>query len=132
MTTEQAPPTGEPSTSPAAQATDPTAFGIDPAVYDRRWIILGVLCMSLVLVVVGNSSLNVALPTLQKDIGASSTQLQWIVDAYSIVFAGLLLPAGALGDRFGRKGALQFGLIVVGLASLISTFANSPNQLIAT
>jgi len=125
MTTEQAPPTEPPGASPVDN-------GIDPAVYEKRWVILGVLCLSLVLVVVGNSSLNVALPTLQKDLGASSTQLQWIVDAYSIVFAGLLLPAGALGDRFGRKGALQLGLVVVGLASLLSTFANSPNQLIAT
>jgi EmrB/QacA subfamily drug resistance transporter len=125
MTTEQARPT-EPRSAVSVDN------GIDPAVYEKRWIILAVLCLSLVLVVVGNSSLNVALPTLQKDLGASSTQLQWIVDAYSIVFAGLLLPAGALGDRFGRKGALQFGLVVVGLASLLSTFANSPNQLIAT
>ncbi|MGZ4715868.1 MAG: DHA2 family efflux MFS transporter permease subunit [Acidimicrobiales bacterium] len=106
--------------------------GIDPAIYHRRWLILGVLCMSLVLVVVGNSSLNVALPRLQEDLGATSTQLQWIVDAYSIVFAGLLLPSGALGDRFGRKGALQLGLATVGVASLLSTFAHSPNQLIAT
>jgi EmrB/QacA subfamily drug resistance transporter len=123
MTTEQAPTTAD-------DAVD--TGGIDPAIYDRRWAILGVLCLSLVLVVVGNSSLNVALPTLQEDLGASSTQLQWIVDAYAIVFAGLLLPAGALGDRFGRKGALQLGLATVGLASLLSTFVDSPNQLIAT
>ncbi len=106
--------------------------GIDPVVYHRRWMILGVLCLSLVLVVVGNSSLNVALPRLQEDLGASSTQLQWIVDAYSIVFACLLLPSGALGDRFGRKGALQLGLATVGIASLLSTFAHSATQLIAT
>jgi len=130
------------TTNPAAphsQGTpiDPTRastadHGIDPAVHEKRWLILSVLCLSLVLVVVGNSSLNVALPTLQKELRASSTQLQWIVDAYAIVFAGLLLPAGALGDRFGRKGALQFGLAVFGLASLLATVAHSPNQLIAT
>ena len=120
MTTEHAPP----------HAVD--TGGIDPVIYHRRWIILGVLCLSLVLVVVGNSSLNVALPRLQEDLGASSTQLQWIVDAYSIVFACLLLPSGALGDRFGRKGALQLGLATVGFASLLSTFAHSANQLIAT
>ena len=118
--------------------TDPTPRSgfteapIDPVVYERRWKILAVLCLSLVLVVVGNSSLNVALPTLQRDLGATGTQLQWIVDAYAIVFAGLLLPSGALGDRFGRKGALQAGLVVYGLASLLATLANSPNQLIAT
>jgi EmrB/QacA subfamily drug resistance transporter len=115
-------------TNPSAAAD----HGVEAAVYEKRWMILGVLCLSLVLVVVGNSSLNVALPTLQNDLGASSTQLQWIVDAYAIVFAGLLLPAGALGDRFGRKGALQFGLAVFGLASLLATFAHSANQLIAT
>jgi EmrB/QacA subfamily drug resistance transporter len=108
------------------------ASGIDPAVYARRWKILGVLCLSLVLVVVGNSSLNVALPKLLEDLHATQTQLQWIVDAYAIVFAGLLLPAGALGDRFGRKGALQFGLVVFGSASLLATVSNSPNQLIAS
>ena len=81
--------------------------------------------MSLVLVVVGNSSLNVALPRLQEDLGASSTQLQWIVDAYSIVFACLLLPSGALGDRFGRKGALQLGLATVGVGAIFGAFAMS-------
>ncbi len=116
----------------AIQPEHAATHGIHPSVYERRWAILGVLCLSLVLVVVGNSSLNVALPTMQKDLGASFTQLQWIVDAYSIVFAGLLLPAGALGDRFGRKGALQAGLFIVGVASLLSTFAQNPNQLIAT
>ena len=97
-----------------------------------RWAILLVLCLSLVMVVVGNTALNVALPTLVRELHASETQLQWITDAYSLVFAGLLLPAGALGDRFGRKGALQLGLTVVGIGCLLSTFANSADQLIAT
>jgi EmrB/QacA subfamily drug resistance transporter len=133
MTTDQAPGADTTSTDgPGPAPAPPDTGGVDPLVYERRWAILGVLCLSLVLVVVGNSSLNVALPTLQESLHASSTQLQWIVDAYAIVFAGLLLPAGALGDRFGRKGALQLGLVVVGLASLLATFADSPNQLIAT
>jgi MFS family permease len=70
----------------------------------RRWIVLGVLCVNLVLVVAAVSSANVALPTLTRPdaLGASQTELQWIVDAYALVFAGLLLPAGAIGDRFGR------------------------------
>ena len=105
---------------------------IDPLIYKRRWAILLVLCLSLVMVVVGNTALNVALPTLVRELHASETQLQWITDAYSLVFAGLLLPAGALGDRFGRKGALQLGLTVVGIGCLLSTFANSADQLIAT
>jgi EmrB/QacA subfamily drug resistance transporter len=101
------------------------------AVYARRWWILSVLCLSLVLVVVGNSSLNIALPSMARDLDASDSQLQWIVDAYAIVFAGLLLPAGALGDRFGRKGALQLGLTVFGIGTLAATLADSPNQVIA-
>lgn len=97
----------------------------------RRWAILPVLVLSLVVVVAGNTSLNVALPTLVREVGATNTQLQWMVDAYALVFAGLLLPAGALGDRFGRKGALQLGLVVFGTAALLSTFADTPGQIIA-
>ena len=82
--------------------------------YDRRWWTLGVLCLSLVMVVVANASLNVALPTLVKDLHASSSALQWIVDAYSLVFAGMLLTAGALGDRYGRRLAHNGGLVVFG------------------
>src|SRR5690606_23391187 len=82
-------------------------------------------------VVAGNTSLNVAIPTLVREIGATNTQLQWMVDSYALVFAGLLLPAGALGDRFGRKGALQFGLGVFALAAFLATLADTPNQIIA-
>ncbi|MDQ1394028.1 MAG: hypothetical protein QOF30_3005 [Acidimicrobiaceae bacterium] len=98
--------------------------------YDRRWWTLGVLCMSLVMIVVANASLNVALPTLTKDLSASSSALQWIVDAYSLVFAGLLLTAGALGDRFGRRFALNVGLVTFGLASGMAALASSSGQLI--
>jgi EmrB/QacA subfamily drug resistance transporter len=107
-------------------------YGIAPHVYERRWVILGVLCLSLVLVVISVSSLNVALPTIQRALGASGTELQWIVDAYALVFAGFLLPAGALGDRFGRKGALQVGLVVFGVAALAGSLAGSPSPLIAS
>lgn len=79
-------------------------------VHKKRWWILSVLCLSLLIVMVGNTSLNVALPTLSRELGASNSQLQWLVDAYSLVFAGFLFMAGALGDRFGRKGILQLGL----------------------
>ena len=71
-----------------------------------------VLALSLLIIGLDNTILNVALPTLERDLGASSSQLQWIVDSYMLVFAGLLLTAGALGDRFGRKRALTFGLVV--------------------
>ena len=96
-----------------------------PEVHERRWFLLGVLCLSLVMIVMAVSSLNVALPTLQSDLDTSATMLQWIVDAYALVFAGLLLTAGALGDRFGRKGALLVGLGIFGFGSLISGFAGS-------
>jgi EmrB/QacA subfamily drug resistance transporter len=96
------------------------------------WWTLAVLCLSLVMVVLGNTVLNVALPTLVRELDATSTQLQWMVDSYALVFAGLLLTAGALGDRFGRKGALIFGLVIFGGASAASTLASSSNHVIAT
>jgi EmrB/QacA subfamily drug resistance transporter len=102
------------------------------AAFRRRWLILGVLCLSLLVIVVDNSILNVALPTLVRDLKASNSQLQWMVDSYTLVFAGLLLTAGSLGDRFGRRGALQVGLTIFGLGSLASAFASTPSQLIAT
>ena len=85
----------------------------------RRWITLAVLCMSLLIIVMDNTILNVAIPSLIDDLSASNSQLQWIVDAYTLVFAGLLLTAGSLGDRFGRKGALQIGLVLFGLGSVL-------------
>ena len=94
-----------------------------PEVYQRRWFLLGVLCLSLVMVVMAVSSVNVALPTLQSELGASATMLQWIVDSYALVFAGLLLVAGALGDRFGRKEMLLLGLLLFGIGSVVSGFA---------
>ncbi|MGD9700865.1 MAG: MFS transporter [Acidimicrobiia bacterium] len=121
----------------AAVATEDHLDGIDPHVYHRRWQILAVLCTSLVIVIVGNTVLNVALPTLQHPkeaggLGATNTQVQWLVDAYGLVFAGLLFTAAALGDRFGRKGALQVGLVVFGAGSLVGAFADSSGVLIAS
>ncbi|MDQ1479429.1 MAG: hypothetical protein QOI44_290 [Actinomycetota bacterium] len=100
--------------------------------YRLRWWILGVLCLSLLVIIVDNSILNVALRVLQQDLNASFSELQWMVDSYTLVFACLLLTAGSLGDRFGRKGALQLGMVVFGAGSLLSAFASSPSQLIAT
>jgi EmrB/QacA subfamily drug resistance transporter len=97
---------------------------------DRRWWGLAVLCLSLVLIVLDNTVLNVALPTLVRELGASTTQLQWMVDAYVIVFAGLLLTAGALGDRYGRRRALQAGLVVFAVASALASLSGSTGQLI--
>ena len=97
----------------------------------RRWWTLGVLCVSLIVISLDNTILNVALPTLELDLGASASQLQWIVDSYMLVFAGLLLTAGALGDRFGRRRALTFGLVVFGTGSALSAMATTPGMLIA-
>jgi MFS family permease len=71
--------------------------------YERRWATLGVLCLSLVMVILGNTVLNVALPTLVRELDATSTQLQWMVDSYALVFAGLLLTAGALATASGAR-----------------------------
>src|SRR5215470_17746791 len=97
----------------------------------NRWWTLAVLCLSLLVIGLDNTILNVALPTLQRDLDASSSQLQWIVDVYLLVFAGVLLTAGSLGDRFGRKRALSFGLLVFGLGSVGAAVAGSPELLIA-
>jgi EmrB/QacA subfamily drug resistance transporter len=96
----------------------------------RRRAVLAVMCLALMMVVAAVASLNVALPDLARDTGATQSQLQWIVDAYALVFAGLLLPAGALGDRFGRKGILLTGLVVFGGASLAAIFVDDPSTLI--
>src|ERR671922_1988494 len=105
---------------------------VEARAYERRWWILGVLCLSLFIIVLDNSILNVALPTIVRDLDATNSQLQWMVDAYTLVFAGLLLTAGSLGDRFGRRGALQVGLMVFGAGSLLSAFAGSASHLIIT
>src|SRR6202158_1831047 len=99
--------------------------------FERRWWILGVLCFSLLVIVLDNSILNVAIPTIVRTLHASNSQLQWIIDAYTLVFAGLLLTAGSLGDRFGRRGALQIGLTIFGLGSPAAGVATSPAQLIS-
>ena len=88
------------------------------------------LCFSLLVIVLDNSILNVAIPTIVRDLGVTQSQIQWIIDSYTLVFAGLLLTAGSLGDRFGRRGALQIGLILFGLGSLGATFVASANGLI--
>jgi EmrB/QacA subfamily drug resistance transporter len=103
---------------------------IDQKTYDRRWWVLGVLAISVFLVVVDNLIVNVALPTLQSELNATTTSLQWIVDSYPLVFAGLLLAGGGLGDRFGRKGALQIGLVLFVICSTFAAFATTSNQLI--
>jgi EmrB/QacA subfamily drug resistance transporter len=104
----------------------------ETTVHNRRWWALGVMCASLMVIGLDNTILNVALPALVRDLNASESSLQWIVDGYVLVFAGLLLTAGSLGDRFGRKGALQTGLAVFCVGSAASALATSSNELILT
>ncbi len=104
---------------------------VDPRHHARRWKTLAVLSLSLVIIGLDNTILNVALPTLQDEFGASSSKLQWMVDSYLLVFAGLLLVFGTLGDRFGRKLALQAGVTIFGIASLGALVADSADQVIA-
>jgi EmrB/QacA subfamily drug resistance transporter len=106
-------------------------MSLDSIQYARRWKTLGVLSLSLVIIGLDNTILNVALPTLQHQFNASPSKLQWMVDSYLLVFAGLLLVFGVLGDRFGRKRALQAGISIFGLASLGALVADSADQVIA-
>ena len=100
-------------------------------IHQRRWKTLRVLALSLVIIGLDNTILNVALPSLQEHFDASGSTLQWMVDSYLVSFAGLLLTLGTLGDRFGRKRALQTGIALFGLSSLAVLLVNSSTQLIA-
>ena len=98
--------------------------------HPRRWAILGVLVISLLIVVLDNTVLNIALPTIQADLDASQSELVWAVDSYILVFAALLFTWGVLGDRFGRRRILVIGMIIFGAASALSAFATSAEWLI--
>jgi len=106
-----------------------TGDAIDERVHARRWWTLGVLCVSLLIITLDNTILNVAIPSMMDDLGASNTDVQWIVDAYTLVFAGLLLTTGSLSDRFGRKGALQLGIVVFTAGSVAAALSTSTLQL---
>ncbi|QOV37023.1 MFS transporter [Streptomyces ferrugineus] len=97
----------------------------------RRWWILIVLCLSTLVLVVDSMALTVAVPVMTEDIGASAQQTQWILDSYILVFAGLLLTSGSLGDRFGRRKVMLIGLVLFGAASLAATWCTNPGEVIA-
>jgi len=99
-------------------------------VNDRRWLILSVLCVSVLLVGVDNTIVNVALPTLSEQLRASNTDLQWIVDGYSLPFAGLLLMGGGLSDRFGRRRIMQSALLLFGIFSYLAARSHSIEALL--
>jgi EmrB/QacA subfamily drug resistance transporter len=111
--------------------TGPTGSTGKRTAHERRWWILVVLCLSVLIVSVDNTIVNVALPSVGRSLSASTSDLQWVVDAYTLVFAGLLLLGGHLGDRLGRRQMLQLGLGLFALTSLAASFAQTTGQLVA-
>src|SRR5438876_5771657 len=108
----------------------PHVGAVSPAAGRGRGAILATVCLALVLVVVGVSMLNVALPTMSRALGASQADQQWLVDGYTVSLAALLLFAGALGDRFGRRRALVAGIALFGVANALSAVTHSTGPLI--
>src|SRR5258708_6144334 len=98
---------------------------------DRRWRVLAVLCVAVFTINVDGTIVNVALPALVRALGSSTSGLQWVVDAYQLTFCALVLAAGSLSDRFGRKGALMSGLALFGVGAAAGSLGSSTGQLIA-
>lgn len=113
------------------ESTTTSLSSSDERIQKRRWWTLGVLSLSLVLIGMDNTILNVAIPTLQREFSATSSTLQWMVDSYILVFAGLLLTFGGLGDRFGRARMLRIGLVIFAAAAFATIFAETSGQVIA-
>ena len=111
----------------------PPGPAVPPRAEDRarRWAALVVLCLSVLIVNLDNTILNVALPTLVRTLHASSSELQWIVDSYAMVFAGLVLVGGSLADRFGRKRFFLIGLAVFAARSVGAALSGAVSALIA-
>lgn len=101
-----------------------------PPGYERRWWVLATMTVCLLVVIMGNTILNVALPTLQRELGATQGELQWAVDSYILVFAGLLFSWGVLGDRIGRRRVLLIGLAIFSVGSVLAAFSTGPLQLV--
>lgn len=119
----------------SATESRPATAQIPEAVHSRRWAILAVLLFSLIVVVLDNSILNVAMKTISQPpptgLGSTQSQLEWAINAYTLVFAGLLFTSGLIGDRLGRKKTLIFGMLVFGTGSLLSAISDSSGELIA-
>jgi EmrB/QacA subfamily drug resistance transporter len=119
--------------TPAATPTKKDLDGIDPKTYARRWWILGSISLTLLGVMLANSSLNMALPLMATDLKLSQLELTWIVNVYTLVFASLLFIAGAVGDRYGRKLAMQIGLAIFTVGSVYAGFlAQTGTELIVS
>ncbi|WP_319058988.1 MFS transporter, partial [Streptomyces europaeiscabiei] len=99
--------------------------------HPQRWLILGVICLAQLTVLLDNTVLNVAIPSLTEELGAGTSDIQWMINAYSLVQSGLLLTAGSAADRYGRKKMLIAGLVLFGIGSLMAGLAQSTGQLIA-
>jgi EmrB/QacA subfamily drug resistance transporter len=110
-------------------ATDQATAETTPG-YARRWWVLATMTVCLLVVITGNTILNVAIPTVQRELQATQGELQWAVDAYILVFAGLLFSWGVVGDRIGRKRVLLIGLSVFAVGSVFAAFSDSPVELI--
>lgn len=102
-----------------------------PQGHPQRWLILGVICLAQLTVLLDNTVLNVAIPSLTRELGAATSDIQWMINAYSLVQSGLLLTAGSAADRYGRKKMLVAGLALFGTGSLVAGLAGSTGQLIA-
>ncbi|GAA0662510.1 MFS transporter [Streptomyces thermocarboxydovorans] len=118
------------TTSPNEQAAPPQATPKAPG-HSKRWLILGVICLAQLTVLLDNTVLNVAIPSLTREMNAATSDIQWMINAYSLVQSGLLLTAGSAADRYGRKKMLIAGLALFGAGSLVAGLADSSGQLIA-
>jgi MFS family permease len=130
VTTERSEPSGPTDTSPP-ELLDDAEHDVVVESAGRRRLILAAMCVALVAVVASVSGLNVAQQALAQDLGASQSELLWIINGYTIALAALLMPVGAIGDRWGRKPVLMVGLVAFSLTNLASAFATEPNVLIA-
>lgn len=121
---------GEPHRHDPSDRSDPESATSPPPGHRRRWAILAVTCLSVFVTVLDGTIVNIALPSLSRELGASTRELQWIVDAYLLVFTGLLLAAGGIGDRFGRRLSLIVGLLVFAATSAYAGSADTAGSLI--
>ena len=110
---------------------DPASVDKNARKYRLRWWTLSVLSMGLLVTVVDTIIVNVAIPTLQRELDATSSGLQWIIDSYILGLAGMLLTMGSLADRFGRKRGILMGLVVLGVSSVLAAYSTNTPQLIA-
>ncbi|MGO4427100.1 MFS transporter, partial [Streptomyces sp. MCAF7] len=120
--------------SPSDTQGAPAVSGVPEVIHRRRWAILVVLMLSVLVVVLDNSILNVAMKTIASPkptgLGAGQSQLEWAINSYTLVFAGLLFTAGLLGDRLGRKKVLLSGMVIFGIGSVLAAYSSSPGELI--